>query len=377
MTKLKRKESMVMKKSKVLPVLLGSVAAIHVLSACGQKAQKSDLDIVGGRLVTSQDAGPEKVSTVGLSGCTGTIIARDLILTAAHCYENFVQDPYVLFGVDFGNGDRKVVAIESYSVNQAYTGSHNDVAMLKLVKNIPAGYAPVKLLPAGLPLNSGDTVRQSGYGTDNQDSFGTLRTVESFYVGRSPGGALRVENGRKAACSGDSGGPLFVQKNGQWYTAGILSTADFNTAQKCIGGNDYTSVVQNYDMLLDMARELTGREEPFGAGSAAPQNSPQPEDLADSQKPAEFEVVGQPVEQNNVLSIQVKNISGRTVRNCEFTVTPVRNFQDDYSVSYDLTLKVNESAVNQKHDLTFQDPFASDSRLSDILKYTISKNCRE
>ncbi|HYX35668.1 MAG TPA: trypsin-like serine protease [Oligoflexus sp.] len=368
---------MIMKKSKTLPVLLACLAALHALNACGQKPQKNNLDIVGGRLVTSQNTGPEKVSTVGLSGCTGTIVARDLISTAAHCVENVLQDPYALFGIDFGGNDRKVIAIESYIVNQGYSGSHNDVAMLKLAKNIPTGYAPVKLLPAGMPLNPGDAVRQAGYGTDNQDTFGTLRTVDSFYVGWSPGGTLRVENGRKAACSGDSGGPLFVQKDGEWYTAGIAATATANSQSECIGGNDYASVTQNYNMLLDMARELTGRQDPFGAGSAAPQNTPQPENLTDPQKPAEFEVVGELVEQNNVLSIQVKNISGRVVRNCEFTVTPVRNFQDDYSVSYDLTLKVNESAVNQKHDLTFQDPFASDSRLSDILKYTITKSCQE
>ncbi|HYX39995.1 MAG TPA: trypsin-like serine protease [Oligoflexus sp.] len=368
---------MIMKKSKTLPVLLACLAAIHALSACGTRPQKSDLNIVGGRLVSSQDNGPEKVSTVGLSGCTGTIVARDLISTAAHCIENVLQDPYALFGVDFGGNDRKVIAIESYSVNQAYSGPQNDLALLKLAKNIPAGYAPVKLLPASMPLNPGDAVRQAGYGTDNEDSFGTLRTVNSFYVGRSPGGALRVENGRKAACSGDSGGPLFVQKNGQWYTAGILSTADFNTAQKCIGGNNYTSVAQNYDMLLDMARELTGRQEPFGAGSAAPPNSPQPESPDDSQNPAEFEVIGQVTEQNNLLSVQVKNVSGRVVRNCEFTLTPFRNFQNSYSVSYDLTLKVSVSAVDQTHALTFQDTFASDSRLSDILKYTIAKSCQE
>ncbi|HYX39012.1 MAG TPA: trypsin-like serine protease [Oligoflexus sp.] len=301
-TELKGKEFMIVKKSKALPILLSSVACIHVMSACGKRTQKSDLDIVGGRLVTSQDAGPEKVSTVGLNGCTGTIIARDLILTAAHCYPQTVQGGYVLFGIDFDGSDRKIINIAGATVNESYTGSHNDVAMLKLAKDIPAGYAPVKLLPPSLPLTAGDGVRQAGYGTDNEDAFGTLRTVESNYVGQSPEGTLVIKSGSKAACSGDSGGPLYVQKNGEWYSAGIAATATMNFRRECVGGNDYTSVIQNLSTIINMARQLSGREDPLGSGSTEPVPTPAPEDLNNSQTPIRFGVIGHLVEQNNVLS---------------------------------------------------------------------------
>ncbi|HYX38584.1 MAG TPA: trypsin-like serine protease [Oligoflexus sp.] len=264
-----------------------------------------------------------------------------------------------------------------HTVNKAYTDPHNDVAMLKLASDIPAGYKPVKLLPASIALNPGDAVRQAGYGSNNTpNSFGTLRTVDSRYQGKTRSGGLSVRNGSTAACSGDSGGPLYVQKNGEWYTAGITSTAFMDAQRRCTGGNEYASVVQNSAMILDMARKLTGRQDPLDSGSQ-PAPKPEPDDLDDPAKPAKFQILGDLAAQGSDLTIQVKNISGRVVRNCEFTLTPVRSFYGFYRVSYDLSFTVKESAVDQTIDLTFQDSYANDSRLTDIESYTLKKTCQE
>ncbi|HYX32875.1 MAG TPA: hypothetical protein VE954_07155 [Oligoflexus sp.] len=48
---------MIMKKSRVPP---RSVVAIQIVNACDQKAQKNQLNIVGGRLIANQDVAPSE-----------------------------------------------------------------------------------------------------------------------------------------------------------------------------------------------------------------------------------------------------------------------------------------------------------------------------
>jgi V8-like Glu-specific endopeptidase len=364
-----------MKKLKLPKMVMLALPLTILAGACGTK-QNSELDIVGGRVVTAGDTGPEKISTVGLSGCTGTIIARDLILTAAHCYENSVQGGYVLFGIQFNGRDRKIIQIASASINPAYNGSHNDVAMLKLAQEIPAGYQPVKLLPPTLAMRPGDVVRQAGYGSDNTpNSFGTLRTVDSQYVGQTGAGALSVRNGRTAACSGDSGGPLYVRKNGEWFTAGITSTAFMDNARRCTGGNQYTSVALQYNLIQDMARKLTGRANPLD-GVSSPK--PEPGDMNGSpMNPAKFQVLTDVMQSGNVLSVNVKNVSGRAVKNCEFTLTPTRYFYGIFPVTYDLKANVAQAAADEEVVLSFTDTYEGSSYLGAIDSTELKKTCNE
>jgi hypothetical protein len=225
-------------------------------------------------------------------------------------------------------------------------------------------------------MNPGDVVRQAGYGSDNTpNSFGTLRTVDSQYVGQTRAGALSVRNGSTAACSGDSGGPLYVRKNGEWYTAGITSTAFMDSARRCTGGNQYTSVALQYNLIVDMARKLTGRTNPLD-GVQAPK--PEPGDMNGSPaNPAKFQVLSNVMQSGNVLSVSVKNVTGRVVKNCEFTLTPTRYFYGIFPVTYDLKVMVAQAAADEEVALSFTDSYEGRSYVGAIASTEIKKTCNE
>lgn len=359
--------------------LVGASILALLFTACGPANEGSDPKIVGGRNVTANDQGPERVSTVGLNGCTGTIIAKDLILTAAHCYQGAVRGGYVLFGTNFNGRDRQIIRIASAVVNPAYRGTnstHNDIAMLKLEKDIPSGFKAVRLLPPSISLQRGDRVRQAGYGSNNQpNSFGTLRTVDSFFISQSNSGSIFVQNGRTAACSGDSGGPLFVMKNNEWFVAGVTSTAYMDSQRRCVGGNHYSSVVANRNLILQMAKQLTGRENPLeGAASTQPQPEDKGSDLPSGE--AKFQLMSALTKAGATLSIRVKNISNRLVRDCVFTLSPVRSFRNYFDVTYDLKLRLSEAKNGQEFILRFNDNYEGIEGLGPIKSYSISKICQ-
>ncbi|HYX34461.1 MAG TPA: trypsin-like serine protease [Oligoflexus sp.] len=261
-------------KGAVLMVSIG-LASSH----CSRPGpEDSELLIRNGGQVAENSTGPERVSTVGLSiGCTGTVIASNLILTAAHCVSNKAMS--VVFRTNmYQQGTGVVIPVERKVYHAQYkpTGKFivpYDIAMLKLASNIPATYKPVKLLPAGQPLKPGEAVVQAGYGETIQrggGAFGRLRAVANTYSGRGSFGRVIVSNQNlKGTCAGDSGGPVFVKRGAEWYVAGALSGGAESQQHGCLGGGTYTGVAEFQDWIIRAGQNLSGKTNPFPAAPAA------------------------------------------------------------------------------------------------------------
>lgn len=151
------------------------------------------------------------------SVCTGTAIARDIVLTAAHC----AQDKSAV--VVAYNGARPI-PLRAIAVHPGFNMDNYfrarvtaDVALLKLAEPLPANIVPATY--GSSAVKPGDTLTVAGFGTTASSSasgLGSPRMAQLIVTGK-PGNlqirlldpATRGESAGLGACTGDSGGPAF------------------------------------------------------------------------------------------------------------------------------------------------------------------------
>lgn len=193
--------------------------------------------MVGGAQPTNEGAGRAVVMLTGSRGtfCSGVALGRDLVLTAAHCvlpgatYKlidfDAARQPVLKDIADIArHPDFDVNAVLRHRVTA-------DVALLKLAA--PVKVVPALLGPAGGAVAVGDRFVVAGYGVavrDDGTSGGTVRAATLVATGQ-PGTlqirladpATKGERGGLGACTGDSGGPVFEDKESGPVIVGVVS----------------------------------------------------------------------------------------------------------------------------------------------------------
>lgn len=189
------------------------------------------------------------ISEDGRGSCSGTLVARDLIVTAGHCVtendSNRPVNPGTMVA-DFSpyyDGREELPRASSvrarairlhpaydYKLVDAAKNPH-DVALVRLEGPAKAGYAPATFMPASLRISPGDSVVAAGYG---DRAFGRtsndykLETFEFEVKGELPSSSLVLLNALRTGGlgQGDSGGPAWVRKNGALYFWGVASSGE-------------------------------------------------------------------------------------------------------------------------------------------------------
>jgi Trypsin len=229
--------------------------------------------MVGGAPSAADGFGRSVVMILGSGGtaCTATAIARDLLLTAAHCVQP--GSDYKLVASAPGEtpvlkDTANIARDPQFDLKRLFGHlATADVALIKLVDPLPSKIPPVPLDAGAEPIVVGDTFVVAGYGVTVRGDGRTGGTVRAaMLVATGQPGALQLrlvdpktkgDSPGLGACAGDSGAPAFRNKDGHMVIIGVVSWSTGPKLQGGCGGlTGVTPLARYRTWIFDTARML-------------------------------------------------------------------------------------------------------------------------
>jgi secreted trypsin-like serine protease len=292
------------------------VLTLTALASCAPKSSSDsvrviDTSIMNGSVVKEGDVLASSIVGIFNSKlnavCTGSLIAPNVVLTAAHCAPDKASDIKIVFSndLDYVLNSREpdiqaefVLQATDFKVSKSWDPNNEtieidtgDIALIKFKGTIPAGYKPATILADDSKLKRGDMITVAGFGVDTVTTtpidpksvkdideaiaYGEITCDENqqgkkfncLKIESSGDGILRVTeapiasiqetefrlNEKKAGtCNGDSGGPAYLKVNGQLFLLGVTSRG----SELCNDTGVYTNAVYYKTWINDTMKIL-------------------------------------------------------------------------------------------------------------------------
>lgn len=172
----------------------------------------------------------EVTRPTGTFTCTGVAINGNTVLTAAHCLEGEILKVRVSNDSVYDvNG--KFWEIDSFELHPDYDSAksnyRSDLAKIKLKGTLPKNTKFYPIIKKGTELNG--KLMRLGFGARGPQNSRTMVIPELKSL-RSQEKILELHD--MYSYSGDSGGPVFLQNQGQMYLVAIHSTLSFGPEGK-------------------------------------------------------------------------------------------------------------------------------------------------
>jgi len=268
-----------MRKSLIVGLLASLGAAIALLSVFPAAA------LVGGAPKANQTIARHVVMVVGSDKifCSGVVIARDLILTAAQCIHPATS--YKIVGFDAPRALKNVASTivhpdwDPTAVLRHRTSA--DVGLIKLAVPLPPAYVPVSLADPQKVVTAGSQLIVAGYGSaiaGDVRTGGILRAAHLLVTGNP--GTLQIrlvdpntkgELAGLGSCSGDSGGPVFDTSDDRLAVLGVMSWATGPALSTGCGGlTGVTPIIRYRDWIVNTAAAMGSALKPIAPSEPSP-----------------------------------------------------------------------------------------------------------
>ncbi len=222
----------------ILACLFGMVLMAPVLALVGPAREAPEL---APYVVTVLDeSGGGGGSGSDASFCTASVIAPDVVLTAAHCVSNRSNTRVFFRG---GHSQLVLFDVASIAVHPEFRPNIGrkhlisiDLALLRLTEPLPATFKPIELTDSG-PVATGQPFRIAGFGRANESVSGTSGVLRAgVLVASGPKSPVLLwladpDGAGLGGCTGDSGAPVLAI--GQPALVAVAIRARGNNGHSC------------------------------------------------------------------------------------------------------------------------------------------------